>query len=395
MPLIHPLSCDCVKSELDLFGVPLTQTSVEEGRWVEYGPITAVKDSDDTIEFKIAETDSEYIDLKNSFIRVKAKIVKADGELLDATADVAPVNFWLHALFSQIDMTLKDTLVTTSNNTYPYKAYIETLLSFGTESKQSQLTASMWYKDTNNFSLDQHNKGYTKRKELARESHLIDMMGKLHLDLMFQDRYILNHTPIKLRLTRSKDKFAIVSPTDNTIFKVKLDSVKMMIRKVQVNSVIQAAHAKALEMGTAKYPITRGECKTYTVSSGTRSHAEENLYSGQIPKRIVIGFVRNSGINGTYQTGKALQPDFETGDYMNCYMTLFSGMGSMYQDEGNHIDREEYKKGYTLICFDLSPDLEEGGGICEFEKDTVHSVTRGALQKRIDRNCEHCRVWRI
>ena len=397
MPLIHPLSCECVKSELDLFGVPLTQTSVEEGRWVEYGPITAVKDSDDTIEFKIAETDSEYIDLKNSFIRVKAKIVDADGEILGATADVAPVNFWLHALFSQIDMTLKDNLVTTSNNTYPYKAYIETVLSFGTESKQSQLTASMWYKDTNNFSLDQHNEGYVKRKELARESHLIDMMGKLHLDLMFQDRYILNHTPIKLRLTRSKDKFAIVSPTDNTVFRVKLDSVKMMIRKVQVNSVIQAAHAKALEMGTAKYPITRGECKTYTVSSGTRSHAEENLYSGQIPKRIVIGFVRNSGINGTYQTnpfqfehfdmdhialnvggtsvpGKALQPDFETGDYMNCYMTLFSGMGSVYQDEGNHIDREEYKKGYTLICFDLSPDLEEGGGYVNLRKTGTVSL---------------------
>ena len=122
------------------------------------------------------------------------------------------------------------------------------------------------------------------------------MMGKLHLDLMFQDRYILNHTPIKLRLIRSKDKFAIVSPMDNTSFRVKLDSVKMMIRKVQVNSIIQAAHAKALEMGTAKYPITRGECKTCTVSSGTRSHAEENLYSGQIPKRIVIGFVKNSGI---------------------------------------------------------------------------------------------------
>ena len=75
MPLIPPLSWEFVQSELDLFVVPLTQTSVEEGRWVEYGPITAVRDSDDTIEFKIAETDSEYIDLKNSFIRVKAKIV--------------------------------------------------------------------------------------------------------------------------------------------------------------------------------------------------------------------------------------------------------------------------------------------------------------------------------
>ena len=88
MPLIHPLSCECVKSELDLFAVPLTQTSVEEGRWVEYGPVAAISDSSDVIEFKIAETDSEYIDLKNSFIRVKAKIVTETGETLTMQ--------WLH-----------------------------------------------------------------------------------------------------------------------------------------------------------------------------------------------------------------------------------------------------------------------------------------------------------
>ena len=85
-------------------------------------------------------------------------------------------------------------------------------------------------------------------------------------------------------------------------------------------------------------------------------------------------------VGGTSVPGKALQPDFEMGDYMNCYMTLFSGMGSMYQDEGNHIDREEYKNGYTLICFDLSPDLEEGGGYVNLRKNW-YSFTRGALQK--------------
>ena len=66
-----------------------------------------------------------------------------------------------------------------------------------------------------------------------------------------------------------------------------MDSVKMMIRKVQVNLVIQTAYTKALEMGTAKYPITRGECKMCTVSSCTISHAEEILHSRQIPKCIV------------------------------------------------------------------------------------------------------------
>ena len=125
------------------------------------------------------------------------------------------------------------------------------------------------------------------------------------------------------------------------------------------------------------------------------------MYLGQIPKHIVISFVKNNGINGMYQTnpfhfehfdmdhitlsvggtsfpGKALQPDLETGDYMNCYMTCFSGMGSMYQDEGNHIDREEYKKGYTLIYFDLSPDLKERGGCVNLKKKLAQFHSRCA-----------------
>ena len=59
---------------------------------------------------------------------------------------------------------------------------------------------------------------------------------------------------------------------------------------------------------------------------------------------------------------------------MNCYMTLFSGMGSMYQDEGYQIDRYEYKSGYTLICFDLSPDLEESGVYVNLRKTCTFSL---------------------
>ena len=55
-------------------------------------------------------------------------------------------------------------------------------------------------------------------------------------------------------------------------------------------------------------------------------------------------------------------------------MILISGMGSIYQDEGNHIDREEYEKGYTLIYFDLSPDLEEGGGYVNLRKTGTVSL---------------------
>ena len=60
----------------------------------------------------------------------------------------ANVNNWLHSLFKQVDVYLNDTLVTPSTNTCPYRAYIETALSYGSDAKETQLTSQLWYKDT-------------------------------------------------------------------------------------------------------------------------------------------------------------------------------------------------------------------------------------------------------
>ena len=48
-------------------------------------------------------------------------------------------------------------------------------------------------------------------------------------------------------------------------------------------------------------------------------------------------------------------------NYIRAYHTLFSGTDKTYQDDGNTITREDYKGGYTLYAFDLSPDLSIGG----------------------------------
>ena len=79
---------------------------------------------------------------------VRAKVVRGVGTDIADDAPVAPVNNWLHSLFSQVDVHLNDTLVTPSSNTYPFRAYVETLLSYGAEAKKTQLSSQLWYKDT-------------------------------------------------------------------------------------------------------------------------------------------------------------------------------------------------------------------------------------------------------
>ena len=60
-------------------------------------------------------------------------MVNADGSGSDTNDAVGPVNNCLDSLFSQVDVYLNRTLVTPSTNMYANRAYMETLLSYGTE----------------------------------------------------------------------------------------------------------------------------------------------------------------------------------------------------------------------------------------------------------------------
>ena len=76
----------------------------------------------------IPGTGDAYLDLANTYLLIRAKVVRGVGTDLAADTPVAPVNNWLHSLFSQVDVYLNDTLVTPSSNTYPFRAYVDTVL---------------------------------------------------------------------------------------------------------------------------------------------------------------------------------------------------------------------------------------------------------------------------
>ena len=91
MAFVHRQSCEGVKSELDLFAVPPTQTSIEHGGWIEHQPITSL-DSGGPIEFVVPGAGDAYIDLANTYLLVRAKVVRGVGTDIADDTPVAPVN---------------------------------------------------------------------------------------------------------------------------------------------------------------------------------------------------------------------------------------------------------------------------------------------------------------
>ena len=143
MAFVHECSCECTKSELDLFSLPPTQTSLEAASYGEYHPLTSLADGS-TIEFEISETGEDYLDLNNTLLRIKAVVTTVNGENIPNDANVAPVNYFMHSMFSQLDIFLNGTQITSSTDTYAYRAYLEALLSYGAEAKECQLAAALY-----------------------------------------------------------------------------------------------------------------------------------------------------------------------------------------------------------------------------------------------------------
>ncbi|XP_012286338.1 uncharacterized protein F54H12.2-like [Orussus abietinus] len=202
----------------------------------------------------------------------------------------------------------------------------------------------------------------------------IDLIGHLHCDIFNQDRFLINGVEIRLRLVRSRDSFCLMDP-------FKVHEATLLVRRVNVNPGILLSHERALAKTMARYPLTRVEVKVMSMHAGLHGETLDNAILGQLPKRIILGFVDNRAFNGDrklkpfnfahyninylslYVDGiqvpsKPLQPDFTKNRlYVDAYHTLFSGTGTHFLNQGNCIDREKYPDGYCLFAFDLTPDL--------------------------------------
>jgi hypothetical protein len=390
---------------------------------VDYHPIAATVDSG-PIEFNSPGTGDEYLDPASTYLYVSCRIKKSDGTDVAAEDEVGPENLLLHSLFGQVDVTLNDKLISSSSGNYAYRAVIETILNYGKAAKETQLTAALWYKDTAGSmeSID-NNAGYTKRKTLTH-GKTIDLVGRLHSDIFFQEKLLLNGVGMRVKLVRNRDNFVLHSSGVATNYRINIVKAVLRVRKVRVAPVVSLGHAAALETGNAKYPINRVECKTFSIQTGMQSVTQEQVFQGQLPSRIVIGCVDHDAFDGMYTKNpynfkhykmtklslevdtldgtKTIVSDFDNGLIAEGYMSLFIGARKAFKDEDLDVTRDDFVGGFALYCFDLTPDLGESDhyslvkngsvrlhlSFAEALRQTINVIVYGEFQNvlEVDRN---------
>lgn len=403
-------SQECTKGELDLFSVPPTQTSIESAAWYT---VNAKQNLQSTIEFSVSTSGNNYLDLSKTELFLDVEIKKLSDGLNPVyipfnDTKIAPVNNFLHSLFDQIEIKFNNEPVENTNKLYSYRAYIENLLSYNKEAKDTLLKTEGFYKDDaynfENFMIEDEpdtiktsqvtmepdwysaqwissiypgkkaNKGFVSRRKMF-VLNKAQLRGKLHCDAFNIKRYLLNNVTIDIILTRNDKKFTLMGEDGN--YEIIISNPQLKIRYAQISPQVRLAHETALTKSNAKYPIDRVVMKSSTIAKLTET-VDLSISSGLLPYQVIIGLVDHDSYNGILNKNpynfknyglqsieltsgcknlpynNALKSNFENNHFLETYYTLFQGINKY---EGIDLDLDDFRGGNALYVFNLKPDL--------------------------------------
>ena len=380
----------CSKEEIQFFKPRNVQTVMQKGQWVDVYPSNTVI-SGNPIEFFISGSADDYIDLSQTMLVIRCKASKSNGTTaLGAGNNFAPINNFMHSIFSDVSLTVGDKQIEGGNFMYPQRAYFHNLLSYSSTTKKGLLRASGWTKDSAGLFHNDDGKGWKARSAWFHGVGDVEFSGPLCLDFLLQQKYLLNSIDVKIKLTQGKPEFFFMiedatAAADRAV-NFEITRAMLYVRRVQMTPSVLLQDETTLITRNALYPVQHTELITFTIANGSQSATKESLFRGAVPKLIVVGLVTNAAMNGSYATNpfnfkaygvnhmalykdgesvpsRPFTPDFANNLVSREYSALHQALELYNVDESRNITWEDFLKGYTLYAFNLAPDLNLSGHV--------------------------------
>ena len=367
----------CGRSELDYDQKKFIQNEIDYAYNIEISPKNVIQ-FNNPIHFQI-DASSDFTDLNATQLYVQLRLSTSAGAELTANDTMGVCNNLLHSLFSQVSVSLKETLVSYSSPHYAYRAYIENLLNYSSVSKDTWLFNSGWITDTpDHFDL-QTNLGLQARKDLFLHGKLLELTGRIHSDLNCQKLLIPSNLDIKYTLTPSRPEFLLQNYVNDKDYKLEIISAKLLVKKIKLHPAKVAAFERAIIKRPIKLPLDRVKVQSVSIAKGLSSFTHDSAFTGILPSSLVVGLLDNDAYTGHFQkspfnfkhfnlssiqltiNGRALPSvpiicDFPNNDYIKSFQSLYDVTGNLFTDWSNGIKYNDYPKGNCLYGFRLSSD---------------------------------------
>jgi hypothetical protein len=380
-------SAPAMHLESQLFSVPVSYTERWKTEHERLNPVATVPDgsSQGDISFYIPPSSSGLISLNDICLELELGILTKNKDtewrMVNKTDGVAIANNPLHSIFSQLHVTVANKTISDASSSYPYRSYLDTLLTHSYQTQSSQMTSAGWYPDTAHFfNHDTLNAGELSRREIFGRGHYVELAGRVFSDLFDQQKPLITGVPITIRFVMAKPEFyfRIFDPDETRQFKIHLKNPRLSIRRHIPSPDYMIKVSEELQTRPCKYHVERVVVRQTDIPRGTQSTVISNMQIGQLPKIALIAFIDSADFHGKSSRncfnfdhfnlqqiscevdgqsfpGRPYTADFDKFQSLECYNGLLETLEKRNDPNGElGFSREHYSGGYAIYGMKLA-----------------------------------------
>ena len=202
---------------------------------------------------------------------------------------------------------------------------------------------------------------------------------KPSIDIFNAEKYLAPNVNLKLKFLRSDPSFGIIKHDSTNEYIVKITSLKLQMWKMMPTTFTRDQFYKRLALKEAQMAFKSSKIRSYHIARGESNVQFPNICNGTLPKAVLVALVDagafsgvnqsdpfyydnfnlgkiNLQINGQNHLPTPLEPNFATGkDLIELYRHFNDNTGILHGNNSNGITFENFKKGSTILAFDLNP----------------------------------------
>ncbi len=157
---------------------------------------------------------------------------------------------------------------------------------------------------------------------------------------IFFSSWIPPGVSMKIKFIRNSDDFVILANEPNGTYKIKLLELFVEFRKITADTQILRREMQALENGDPYImPFLQGKQVIHTIPKGRHSYMLQDLFSGPLPKQVLISFVSHESFNGTLKTNPFIFENLKINSLV-------------FKMNGENSPPREYKPNFTSTPLD-------------------------------------------
>ena len=386
---------------LNIFKVPPTDISINDCRYSQFSPVGK---SITPIQFDLPAM-QEFVDLTRSYFTMRFKFAMSDNSPPTTADKLYFVNNLPHSMIKQVAVRLNGTLINPHTDTYPYKAYIETILNYDREDGKTILRPQGWvnaldlpseWEKTGSSDFTIKTSGWTDNQKtsfnLLKEesgmfyngsnSSLLEVRLKMrpHVEPFWFPYVLKPGIQMQFEIHLHDAKFwTMVGNGSTKKLRFTESDVDMWfhLARLTLNSSLYNDLILQTKSPSKKavYPVVRSEIRTFIWNSNNLTRFEEdNIFNGKVPQRVILGIVNNAGFNGTghrypfafekgkikyikqiiqgeeypYETLELTADDRYDGDG---YYRFLQASGALIKSQANILKREDWGEGANCTLY--------------------------------------------